>query len=227
MIGHLYRYPHPTEPDKFLYVGQGNKRDKDHRSGRSSFGRRFKRNFPDVELPQPIREVVEIDNHLELLGLEIIHMFRYHTWYGYEGGMNLLLPGSMDYKQIGIMSGRVNVASGRIQALGRRTGKIQGRKRVESGFFNSEHQRRVGQIGGRISGRKNVERGFFNPEHQSKAGRIGGLIAGPIQGRKNVESGQLASIRTPENQAKGLRVVNCLRWRIRRNKSCICGRHSV
>jgi len=101
MIGHLYRYPHPFDTAKFLYVGQGIKRDYYHRSGKSSFGRRFKRDFPNVELPQPVREQIEIQNHTDLNEFETIWMFRYHTWKGYVGGMNLTFPGSKDYLSLG------------------------------------------------------------------------------------------------------------------------------
>jgi hypothetical protein len=97
MIGHLYRYPHPNDLTKFIYVGQGLKRDRSHRIGQGSFGRRFRDKFPGVELPQPVREIVEVENRLELNGLETIHMFQYRTWHGYEGGMNYSLPGSIDY----------------------------------------------------------------------------------------------------------------------------------
>jgi hypothetical protein len=56
MIGTLYRYQHPHDSARFVYVGQGGNRDRQHRSGKSSFGRRFKKQFPDAVLPQPIKE---------------------------------------------------------------------------------------------------------------------------------------------------------------------------
>lgn len=152
MIGHLYVYPHPFELDCFIYVGQGPKRDGEHRNGTSSFGRRFYKRFPGIELPQPKRWTVEVQDKFELNELETIAMFQYHTWRGYEGGMNLSVPGSKDYQN-------------------------------------------MGRIGGRIAGRKNIESGHLarlrTPEHQARAGRIGGRIGG----RKNVETGHLASIR--------------------------------
>ena len=52
----------------------------------------FKRDFPGIELPQPIRETVEVADRLELNELETVWMFRYHTWRGYEGGMNSHSP---------------------------------------------------------------------------------------------------------------------------------------
>jgi hypothetical protein len=109
MIGHLYRYPHPQDSAKFIYVGQGAKRDVQHRRGKSSFGRRFLKLFPGVELPQPIREVVKIENNLELNELETIHMFQYHTWCGYPNGMNLRFPGDKDYLSLGKMAAEVTM----------------------------------------------------------------------------------------------------------------------
>lgn len=100
MIGTLYRYPNPTDGTKFVYVGQGSKRDSAHRRAVSSFGRRYRRMFPNAELPQPIREVFEVQDQLELNELETIWMFQYHTWHGYDGGMNLTIPGSDDYKNM-------------------------------------------------------------------------------------------------------------------------------
>src|ERR1700676_2374815 len=103
MIGHLYRYPHPYDATRFIYCGQGAKRDVVHRRGTEGFGRRFKKAFLDVELPQPIREEVEVKDYLELNELETIWMFQYHTWRGYEGGMNLTFPGSDDYKRLWLL----------------------------------------------------------------------------------------------------------------------------
>jgi hypothetical protein len=67
VVGTLYRYPHPLDPTRFIYVGQGAKRDVDHRRGSKEFGKRFKKKFPGIELPQPIREQVEVK---DLLGTE-------------------------------------------------------------------------------------------------------------------------------------------------------------
>ena len=288
----LYVYPHPHDPGKFLYVGQERtegKRDKLHRAGKTSFGRRFLRGFPGVELPQPIRREVLMLDTLVLNEEETIDMFRFHTWRGYPGGMNLLFPGSIDYQVMGKIGGPIG---------GRISGCIQGRKRVESGQIFTIATPEGSSKGGRktlenktgihgrtpeqmtedrrISGRIAVESGHLaslrTPEHQAKAGCISGRkasesghldrirelpqtkkaarISGHIQGLKNVESGQLASLRTSEHQAiagriggrkarenktgifapgydwsKGARIVSCLRWRIRRGKSCSCGRH--
>lgn len=182
MIGVLYRYPHPNDSSKFIYVGQTQhidkpeKRDRQHRGGRSTFGRRFKKKFPDVELPQPILERVEACSQLELNEMEIIWMFRYHTWRGYPDGMNIVLPGTQDYKAAAILGGQANVDSGHIQALGR--------KQVIN----------IRGLGGKVSG-KNV-------------------------GRRNVESGQMASI-----QQEGSRVGSCVRHYINKGKPCVCGRH--
>src|ERR1700688_3217458 len=99
MIGTLYRYPHPYDSVRFIYVGQGPNRDIRHRSGETSFGRRFKKIFPDTELPQPTKEQIEISGQTELNEEETVWMFRFHTWRGYPDGMNLTLPGLQDYKE--------------------------------------------------------------------------------------------------------------------------------
>src|SRR5438876_2954686 len=59
-------YPHPHDPGKFLYVGQERKegkRDKDHRSGRTSFeecqGRNF-RESPERSLEHQTRKTVYV-----------------------------------------------------------------------------------------------------------------------------------------------------------------------
>jgi hypothetical protein len=209
MIGTLYRYPHPHDPTRFIYVGQGPNRDKRHRLGRTSFGRRFKKMFSGVELPQPIREQIEILDYLELNELETIWMFRYHTWYGYLDGMNLVLPASLDYKNMGRLGARTNTESGhmiRIHKLGGRAqGLIQGQKNVENGLLAS----------------------LRTPKHQSDAGRI--------SGRNNVENGHMSRIRNlPQTKVAqreaGLRAAlfnNCTMWHIKRGKSCICKRHPV
>ncbi len=209
MIGHLYRYPHPTEDGKFMYVGQGAKRDSKHRLGKSSFGRRFNRAFPTFELPQPIREEIDVENQQELNELETIWMFQYHTWHGY-GGMNLIFPGSLDYQVLGLMS----VRSGHMErmrnlpqtkkaqkenghAMGLINGPATGRKNAESG-----HMSRLGKAWGSINGIKNAESGLLDRVRlagSTAAGKIAkesGQIAmlGCQQGRKNAESGHLSKI---------------------------------
>lgn len=157
MIGTLYRYPHPQDPTRFIYVGQGPKRDGEHRSGRTSFGRRFKDVFPNDCLPEPIKEFVDILNQQELNELETIWMFRYHTWRGYLGGMNLTFPGSVDYKMVGSIScfetGQKAVESGQLRAAALLGGRIQGKKNADNG-----HMVRISALG-------------RTPEHQSEACR--------------------------------------------------------
>jgi len=101
MIGHLYRYPHPSKDGVWIYVGQGPKRDAEHRRGASSFGRRFRKLFPGISLPQPIREQITITNQYELNEEEIIRMFQYRTWCGYSDGMNRSLRYAQDFAVIG------------------------------------------------------------------------------------------------------------------------------
>lgn len=106
MKAFLYRYSHPYDSNRFIYCGQtqSTTRDKRHRKGYDGFGKRFKKKFPDIELPQPIIEEVNVVDHLELNWLEIEWMFRYHTWHAYPDGMNLSIPGSHDYKNIQAMA---------------------------------------------------------------------------------------------------------------------------
>src|ERR1700684_4172099 len=105
MIGVLYRYPHPYDSTKFIYVGQGARRDKKHRAPFSSFGKRFKKKFPEIELPQPILEKIEVRDQIQLNEEETIWMFRYHTWVGYPDGMNITFPNTCDYKNLGRITG--------------------------------------------------------------------------------------------------------------------------
>jgi hypothetical protein len=215
LLGHLYRYPHPRDATKYIYSGQGAKRDAEHRRGRTSFGRRFKTRFPGAALPQPTREEVEVADQLELNELETISMFRYHTWHGYEDGMNLTLPGAQDYKNMGKIGGRIGGPIG-----GRIVGRIQGRKNVENGNLA-----RIQSLGGRT----HVESGHLariSKLPQTKAAR---QQNGRVAGRKAVESGQLANISSLGGRKiaeSGLLVnANCVRWNIRRGKACTCGKH--
>jgi hypothetical protein len=253
--GHLYRYPHPYDATKFIYVGQGAKRDRDHRSGRSSFGRRFKNAFPGVELSQPVRETVEVVDQEHLNGLETAWMILYQTWRGQEGGMNLMLPGSDEYQNMGRIGGRKNVESGHLAKIrelphAKAAYRENGRKAVESGQLDSirelpqskatyrENGHKAVESGHvakilelpqtkaaqRESGRKNVESGHLAKIRelsrelpQTKAGQREG-------GRKAVESGQLASVCAKGGRIGG-RVGMCMRWNIRCNKPCVCGKH--
>jgi hypothetical protein len=215
MIGTLYRYSHPHDVSKFIYVGQGSDRDKNHRIGKGSFGRRFKVLFPRDVLPKPVKEQIIITNQLELNEEEIIWMFRYHTWQGYLGGMNLMLPGSQDYKAIGRIGGLIGGHNG-----GRRRCELYGapgtkESRAKGGRNQSRLVKSVG--GSKGAHKRNKLHGNpATPESRRKAGlkryeiygntltlegsARGGLVGGPI----------------------GM----CKRWNINRNKPCVCGRHS-
>lgn len=206
MIGHLYRYPHPYDSTRFIYVGQGAKRDWFHRSGGSSFGRRFKRDFPNTALPQPVREQVEVQNQIDLNELETIWMFQYHTWRGYPNGMNLRFPGSTDYVDLGLLGGLSNKESGHWARISKlvdhvANGKKSGTKAVISGQIISL---------GYEYGKKNVENGHLD-KIRTRVGSIkGGKTSGKIQGPKNVENGTLP---------KALHI----RWHVKRdivNPSC-------
>jgi hypothetical protein len=138
--------------------------------------------FPDTELPQPLREQIDLENQFELNELETIWMFRYHTWGGYAGGMNLTIPGSADYKNLGSLQPReVRVASGR--------------KMPHLHLKNSEHQAKAGRVGGRIAGRIAVESGQLARvrsgfiERAAEHGRIGSCFYWNIRRNKSCVCG--------------------------------------
>jgi hypothetical protein len=95
--------------------------------------------------------------------------------------------------------GRKNAESGQIQALGRKNaenGRIQGRKNVESGHMQALHRKNVES--GHLDRIRRLAALSLTPEQRSKfghvGGSIGGRISGPIQGRKNVESGHIQEL---------------------------------
>lgn len=179
MFATLYRYPHPHDSTKFIYCGQAIKperRDRQHRTGKTSFGRRFKKLFPDVELTQPIREVVEAQDQLELNWLETEWMFRYHTWHGYAGGMNLTL-GSLDYKNMGLLGGRSRVANMTLeqrQEWGRKAGAAS-----SASFTFEQRQERARKA-------SLVAHASMTSEQRKERSRKAGI--------KNAESGHLIRI---------------------------------
>jgi len=187
MLGVLYRYPHPTIPNAWIYCGQGSKRDASHRRGITSFGRRFKKIFPGVELPLPTREEVEITNQFELNALETAWIHKYKTWYE-NGGMNLIFPGSQDYFNIGKIGGKTNARN--------KTG-ICGR--------TPEKMSEDGHKGGRIAGRISVETGRLahlrTKEHQSKAGRLAARITNSkLTHEQRQKAGRLTVQKTTSEQ---------------------------
>jgi hypothetical protein len=187
-IVHLYRYPHPTEPGRFLYVGQGADRDRVHRGGTTSFGRRFKQDFPGVALPQPVRWTEPATTDKERNAAEERAIVLYHTW-DYEGGYNVVTPGTEWFLKLSheqLTRGRANGGETRGPVLGKEYGPING--------------------------------------------RISGPITGKIAGAKAVASGQIQQLGLVYGKINGSRTVkimNCVRWHIRRGKPCICGHHAV
>lgn len=222
MIGVLYRYPHPHDSSKFIYVGQGPNRDKDHRSSRSPFGKRFFKKYLNTELPQPIKEEIEVSNQTELNEEETIWMFRYHTWKGYLDGENKSLPGSDDYKRMGALGcslggqiqGAVH-AKNRTGVCGRSPENILEDARKGGIQVNIIHPNQASENGykshrlypdlafrrGKLGGAKTAS----IPGHMAKAGRIGGRVGGRIGGK----------------------ISACLQWVVRRGKACVCGKHVV
>jgi hypothetical protein len=146
--------------------------------GKSSFGRRFKRLFPDTPFPQPVRWEEPANNHLDANLAETVAMFKYHTWYGYPGGMNLTLPGSTDYRDISLIANRVHEANG--TALWGLTKE----QRAEASRLSQCTQ-------------KAKRLGIFRltKDQLSKNGKKGGTTGGPVQGRRNADNGHLAKIR--------------------------------
>jgi hypothetical protein len=246
MIGHLYRYPHPHDPTRFIYVGQGAKRDSDHRRGTEGFGRRFKKRFPNIELSQPVREIVEVKDRLELNELETIWMFQYHTWRGYEDGMNLTFPGGTDYMNLGMLgtasvtheqriinaskgglvgglvAGRKAKESGRIQKLGRQmaeSGQLASARSQDNRTKEekAEHMNRVFNLPQSRAAR--VKHATELGLANSVSGRIQKL--GHEQGKKNVESGHIHIIKDLP-QTKKAKALNGLK--LKETKKGIFGR---
>ena len=204
-VGVLYRYPHPHVAGKYLYVGQGSKRDHEHRIGRSSFGRRFYKQFPDTEMPRPEHWVVFISSQQELNEEEIIAMFENHTWCGYEGGMNLSIPGSVDYSIMGIAGHRSipadvrsNISRKRAVTLGPEGLAKSNKKREQTLGFNGiseivkKAKRTQGLEGCRAAKKKAEE--TLGPEGRSAAARK--RIANmSIERRKEIAAKGLATRR--------------------------------
>jgi predicted GIY-YIG superfamily endonuclease len=96
-------------------------------------------------------------------------------------------------------------------------GRIGGRKSVESGHWDRirtpEHQRK----GGLAAGRRNVQSGHVEWMASLPQTKAAQSRNGKLQGRKAVESGRLASVRTPETCAKGGRIACHQRWHVSRN----------
>lgn len=198
MTANLYRYPHPTIPDKWLYVGQGPRRDREHRSGKSSFGRRFKRFFPNTPLPQPTRWTEIVESHIETNELETIAMFRYHTWHGYPSGMNLTLPGSKDYESLGCFGSHED--------------------KVRAGHIG-------GLSGGLTQGHNNTKSGHWNKVSSLGAGASWSITGREVR-RKNGYRGTRSFSVGSQTAVIGSRIGICKRWNINRGKPCTCGKHT-
>ena len=213
MIVYLYRYPHPFIQDKWLYVGQGVDRDKRHRSGKSSFGRRFRTRFPNTALPQPIRWEEAVNDYLDANCAEILAMFKYHTWRGYPNGMNLTLPGSHDYKNIskfgGIMQPReAQIKGGQSQS---REMRIKNWKKYTDSTPLSLQKR--------VSHTTAVKNGIETARKNTKSGQVSNLGKSGLGGRTVAKiAGHMAFLN---------RIAMCLRWNIRRGKPCTCEKHQL
>lgn len=221
MLGTLYRYHHPEDSTRFIYVGQGSDRDRRHRSGSGSFGRRFKRDFPNFELPQPIREVVEVADRFELNELETIWMFRYHTWRGYDGGMNLTFPGRIDYTSVAILGSAAGSSKG---------GLVAGRKAAENGQLKKalaaimpEDKIKYARMGGQVA----KQSGQIRALGLANIGKAQASRSTELKqelGHRNIKFALAAAHDPNAMKQRGIRAM-CLMWKIRKGKSCTCGTH--
>lgn len=161
----IYKYPHPKIADVWIYTGQTNdliRRDKEHRYGKSNFGRRFKRVFPGTSLPKSVAIEVETENQTQANEEETIAIFVNHTWYSY-GGFNYTLPGTLDYSAIASVGGQKSVESGHLQSISSKGGLACGAMMQEKklGIFSPDYNRvaagrKFGKISGKIGGPKGM-----------------------------------------------------------------------
>lgn len=224
----LYRYPHPSVLGQWIYVGQTNniiRRDGLHRYGKSSFGRRFIKLFPDTLLPKlevfdgPFLDKQEAD------WAEIESMFKHHTWCGYPNGMNLTLPGSQNYKDMGSIGGRRMSRKDRVR-IARLGGLVGGRKGGQA--TNATTEGRKGN-GGRLGGKNqphqiHVKNGITTGYAHKKNGT--GIFNRTLeQGIANARKGGLISGNKNADKPGYMTSLLCKRWNINRNRPCICGHH--
>jgi hypothetical protein len=228
---HLYRYPHPVVPDRFIYVGQGSKRDKEHRAARTPFGRRYKKTFPETDLTYPIRWEEPASNQLEANICEEAAISRFCTWRK-KGGMNWTSPRSDDYQNMGRLGGSVTrdrkvgiygLTPEQRSEIGRKMGCIC--KETKMGIFSLTQEQRIDNArrAGIFSAQK---RGYKDCAQRArilgiKNARNSGFLSGIsrlVSHDNRVRVGQIGGL-------KGSNITNCLRWNIRRGKPCACGKH--
>ena len=161
-----------------------------------------------MELPSPIREEVDVENQQELNELETIQMFQYHTWRGYRGGMNLTLPGSIDYKNVGILQpiesrrkigqklkeqnrGLFGLTEKQKKEVVIKGGKTTGAINLASGRWAVVSQLCNRVVAAKKAGAIARDTGQINRIQSKDASRRGGIT----QGNKAVESGQWDEIK--------------------------------
>jgi|SRR5208282_4671457 len=110
----------------------------------------------------------------------------------------------------GPINGERNVKNGQMARLGR----IQGRKNVEGGWLDEIRTHETCVEGGLAAGKKATTSGQIQVLARSG---VGGRKGGVTQGRKNVENGWFASVKTFETCSKGGRIANHNRWHVDRN----------
>lgn len=208
MKGYIYRYTHPQDPTRFIYVGQGKRRHAAHRAGRSSFGRRFKVLFPGIQLLPPVVEEVEVNDRFRLNELETIAMFRFHSWRGYAGGMNLTIPGSADYLRLG----RIAVETGSLERIKTKESMRKGGHSAGLLHVASGHLARISSKGG------SSPAGFAHKSIIGKHNARTGLLD-RIRLPKEMLRELLEGCRTPEHQRRANVAANHKRWHTNRNSA--------
>lgn len=165
MEKYIYRYPHPVEIERWVYVGQTvdiKSRDQKHRYGRTAFGRSFRTTFPEMTLPMPVicrvRGTAEEINKAEEQAIE-----QYQTSAA-AGGFNKTKPGSLDYRLISLLGNKAVKPESRV-----RGGKEA--QRLYGCLFTSE-QRSRGGLKNAASGHLARVRSF---QGSSKGGKVGAV----------------------------------------------------
>ena len=128
-----------------------------------------------------------------LAAIEHLEMLKMNT---YRKGPLSNKQSPLDQKAFGFVAGVAGTIGGQIG--GKIGGKINGRKRVESGALAAlrtpEHQSKAGKAAGRLSVENKT--GIHHPNFDRVA-------ASKKAGQKNVESGHIYRISTPEGRLKG------------------------
>jgi hypothetical protein len=229
---YFYRYRHPLEQGKFVYVGQSKNpahRDVLHRSGEEGFGRRYKRKFGGMPLlPMDVGWHEPVIDELEAKVIEAEGMFRFHTWHSprWPSGMNEILPGKASYAEMGIVGARNQPREAKV-----RNGLRRGAQAIATGQLAS-----IASLGGAAAMAK------MSHEAHVRGGRIGGkrmskedrLRVTSLAGRnkpmdirvRDARVGGQTTAKIHGHMAKASFVGQCVRYHIKKGLPCICGHHT-